>query len=382
MTIKEDIIETLEVQKALFNAKKSGKRNFAVQFIFNETDGQHQYYLKVENNNCDLLEGESYIPKIIIETKLDIWKKIGAGYLKGSTAVKNNDLKIDNMFFFLTQYKKIFSGNNIGVDPKKWFFPANKNPEIKNVLVLSCSPRKEKGATGLFTDTFVEGMKRAGAEIDIAYPAGMKINPCIGCFDCWKKNSEKCIYQDKDDMKIIMNKMENAELVLWATPIYVYHCTAQMKNVMDRLFINVDPHFYNHNNIPVHPRKRKYPQYQALLAVCGYNGFENFIPLKKTLQTMGSHTEGFNYLGDILRTSCMSFILENFMDNKKDLVLDAVRQAGYELVKYRKINKKTKKTAEQEILSKQMYFSVGNYYMDKMQKLKQLLYIRKSVLEK
>ena len=176
--------------------------------------------------------------------------------------------------------------------------------------------------------------------------------------------------------------MEKADLILWATPIYVYHCTAQMKNVLDRMFINVDPHFYNHNNIPVHPRKRKYPQYQALLAVCGYNGLENFSPLKMTLQNMSRHSEGFQYIGDILRTSCMSFILNSFMNKKKDLVLNAIRQAGFELVQYKKINKKTKMAAEQTILSNRMYFSTVNYYMDKMQKLKQQLFIRKPAFEK
>lgn len=84
---------------------------------------------------------------------------------------------------------------NSMMECKEWIMPNNlyKDPvvidKIKKVLVINCSARCEKGATGAVTDKFAAGMIKAGAEV--LYPARMNILPCIGCSQCWANNTNQ-----------------------------------------------------------------------------------------------------------------------------------------------------------------------------------------------
>ena len=374
--LKARIELALSLQKAFFNQDKV-KKDLGFQFIFKETQDEYYYYLGIKNKNCELKDGKLENPACIIETDIDTWEKIGGGYLSGKKAMKQGKLKIDKLFIFLFQYKKIFSGSVQVQLPPSIYIPDNKDIPIKNVLVLSCSPRGEQGATQLFTEKFCQGMEKAGANIDLLVLKKLKINNCLGCFKCWVNNSDKCIFHDKDDMKIILEKMQQSDLLVWATPIYLQHCSNLMKTAMDRLFINVDPHFHlNKNNIPIHPLKKKVPPYRALLAVAGYPFNDDIDPLILTLKRQESARKGSRLLAVIKRDSCMSFLIDEVKNKKKDQVLEAVVKAGMELIENKKVGKKTLRTIEQPVFTRSMFVSAANFFMEKMIQEKRLIYQR------
>lgn len=99
----------------------------------------------------------------------------------------------------------------------------------KKILVISTSPRKG-GNSETLADRFIEGARAAGnqAEKVCLYDKGLSF--CIGCLACQK--TSKCILHD--DMEDILEKMVSADVVAFATPIYFYEMSGQMKTFLDR----------------------------------------------------------------------------------------------------------------------------------------------------
>lgn len=52
------------------------------------------------------------------------------------------------------------------------------------VLAFNSSPNMGKGATASILDPFLEGMKEAGAEVEVVYVSKLNIKPCVGCYAC------------------------------------------------------------------------------------------------------------------------------------------------------------------------------------------------------
>ncbi|MHA2273735.1 MAG: flavodoxin family protein, partial [Candidatus Hodarchaeales archaeon] len=87
------------------------------------------------------------------------------------------------------------------------------------VLAFNSSPRKDKGGTAAILTPFLEGMKDAGANVELIYVRDLEIGPCRGCYTCWTKSPGKCV--QKDDMVEILPKLASADIVVFATPVYV-----------------------------------------------------------------------------------------------------------------------------------------------------------------
>lgn len=101
-----------------------------------------------------------------------------------------------------------------------------------NIVVLSGSPRK-----GANTDTMVEAFAETAREgshaVEIVRVASKKIAGCLGCQYC-AAHEGTCV--QKDDMADVMESLKNADMVLFASPIYWFDITAQEKAVIDRLY--------------------------------------------------------------------------------------------------------------------------------------------------
>jgi multimeric flavodoxin WrbA len=101
---------------------------------------------------------------------------------------------------------------------------------IKNVLVLSSSPRKG-GNSDLLCDQFILGAQSLGHHAEKIFLKDKDINYCTGCGTCF--NGDKPCPQ-KDDMAEVLQKMISADVIVLATPVYFYTMCAQMKTLIDR----------------------------------------------------------------------------------------------------------------------------------------------------
>ena len=101
---------------------------------------------------------------------------------------------------------------------------------MKKVIVISTSLRAGSNSD-MLAEKFVEGAKASGNEVEKISLRGKEIKFCVGCLSCQKTGA--CVF--KDDVPTIMEKVQNADVVCWATPIYYYEMSGQMKTLIDRM---------------------------------------------------------------------------------------------------------------------------------------------------
>ena len=101
---------------------------------------------------------------------------------------------------------------------------------MRKVVVISTSLRAGSNSNAL-AEQFAEGAKAAGNEVEFISLKGKEIKFCIGCLSCQKTGA--CVF--KDDVPAIMDSVLNADVVCWATPIYYYEMSGQMKTLIDRM---------------------------------------------------------------------------------------------------------------------------------------------------
>ncbi|MCW4005100.1 MAG: flavodoxin family protein [Candidatus Bathyarchaeota archaeon] len=99
------------------------------------------------------------------------------------------------------------------------------------VLGLVGSPRKG-GNTDLLVDAVLFGAGAAGGVVEKLYLYDAKIMPCVDCRAC-KTGGFKCVLGDS--MQQLYGKLEDADVLVFGTPLYWYGPTAQMKLFLDRL---------------------------------------------------------------------------------------------------------------------------------------------------
>ena len=99
----------------------------------------------------------------------------------------------------------------------------------KKVLIIETSLRAGSNSD-ILAESFAKGAREAGNDVEVISLKGKKIGFCTGCFACQQKG--KCVIED--DANEITEKILEAEVVVWSTPIYYYEMSGQMKTMIDR----------------------------------------------------------------------------------------------------------------------------------------------------
>lgn len=100
---------------------------------------------------------------------------------------------------------------------------------MKRVLIIETSPRIH-GNSHMLAEQFAEGAREAGHDVETVSLAGKKIGFCLGCWKC--TSIHRCVIHD--DADVIVQKMKDADVLVFATPIYYYEMSGQMKTLLDR----------------------------------------------------------------------------------------------------------------------------------------------------
>lgn len=110
------------------------------------------------------------------------------------------------------------------------------------VLVISTSLRHQSNSDAL-ADEFARGAKDAGHEVEQISLRGKDLRFCIGCLSC--QETQRCII--KDDAPAIVEAMRQADVICFATPIYYYEMSGQMKTLLDRANPLYSSHYHFRN---------------------------------------------------------------------------------------------------------------------------------------
>ncbi|MEE8695939.1 MAG: flavodoxin family protein [Olsenella sp.] len=96
------------------------------------------------------------------------------------------------------------------------------------ILVINGSPR-EQGNTRKLAEAFARGAEEVGNEILFVNVAKKHIAGCQGCQYC-RSHEGKCV--QRDDMQPILKALDTVDMVVFASPIYWFDITSQLKAVM------------------------------------------------------------------------------------------------------------------------------------------------------
>lgn len=107
----------------------------------------------------------------------------------------------------------------------------------KNVFIMTGSPRKD-GNSARLANAFAKGAQEHGHNVEFFHAAFRSFSGCRACDQCWTKG-KACIMQD--DWQEFSDKLEKADVVVFAYPMYWNTMPAQLKAAIDRLYSYCSP---------------------------------------------------------------------------------------------------------------------------------------------
>lgn len=129
--------------------------------------------------------------------------------------------------------------------------------------ILMGSPRRE-GNTAALLAPFLEECAAMGVETEMISLYGRAVNPCLGCMACQSCPDGLGCVQD-DDFEEIFRSMLDCDVMIPATPIYTFFCTAPLKALLDRTIYAGTKNYGPVKGVKLLAGKRL-----AAIATCGY----------------------------------------------------------------------------------------------------------------
>jgi multimeric flavodoxin WrbA len=218
-----------------------------------------------------------------------------------------------------------------GIDKKY----VNMEPgSVNKIVALQGSPRKVGvSKTDILLQAFLQGCRDQGAETEIIYLSEKKINHCVGCFTCWTKTPGTCAF--KDDVLEILLKQGEADLTVYAYPLYHFGINSLMKKYIERSLPLVEPFLIKtEDGQTTHPMREEVKSYAVILGVCGFPEVSHFGAASANFHYIANAGAqgGLNIVAEVYRPA--SEILSNpFYQDETDRVLDAAKKAGAQIVK-------------------------------------------------
>ncbi len=105
------------------------------------------------------------------------------------------------------------------------------------ILAINASYRGDQGHTRFLIDKLFAGATATGAECQVVTLARLKINRCLACGQCQTaQHSLKCVHDDRDDVAAVFCQMTEADIVVYATPVYVFGLSGLLKTFLERFY--------------------------------------------------------------------------------------------------------------------------------------------------
>lgn len=99
------------------------------------------------------------------------------------------------------------------------------------ILAVHGSPRTIRSTTRKLASFVLEGAAEAGAETEMIDLCDVRVTPCTACEGC--SFNGICVFED--DLPAIVERMKEADGLVFASPVYIDNVSGQMKIFFDRL---------------------------------------------------------------------------------------------------------------------------------------------------
>ena len=185
--------------------------------------------------------------------------------------------------------------------------------------ILMGSPRKN-GNTAVLLSPFQKELETAGHSIRLFWLYDLQIHGCTACRSCQQEwDGFHCAIQD--DCQAIFEAVCQADVLILATPIYSWFCTAPMKAALDRLVYGLNK-FYGKVKGPALGEGKRV----AILTTCGYRPERGADLFEEAIQRWCKHSS-MVYLG-MLAERHLGYDTIFFDDEKERRAREFARSLG------------------------------------------------------
>jgi multimeric flavodoxin WrbA/putative sterol carrier protein len=359
--IIQSMVEILDAQYPAHKAKGAG----IIQFYFSHKNQEWACYVKADENHLAFCVGTADNPTVTLRCDFFRWLDLSSGRLNPVWGTITRKLKFAGQTsFFKTLPKPDFSVNIKDKDDPYSGFEKNAAKNRKppqSVIIINASPRSGSGYTGQFAARFAEGIAEAGANVEEICLASLRIKTCTGCWRCWIKENG-CVFDGKDDFYELFEKVNHADMIVYALPLYVDGMPSILKNYFDRSVRRVYPYICSDAKKMRHPRRidRK-NQTMTLLATCGFQEKTQLKALEAHFRAI-AHNFHIPLIETVYRPGAMFLFNNPFAYKQQTEILDNMKKAGTELALTGKIGRKTKRKIEQKITRRKEFVKMTNYF--------------------
>lgn len=226
------------------------------------------------------------------------------------------------------------------------------------ILAINGSHRGRNGYTQVLIDKFFCGASKLNAECETIVLRDYKVNQCLGCRVCHKpEHYLKCVFDEKDDVRMIFDKMRDADVLVFATPIYIFNMTGLMKIFLDRITSTADSSIKTVSNSGLffhHIDKKLISKPFVLLTTQDNIEDETSKNVESYFRTFSKFLDA-PFVGYIKRKSGSLIGYGKDLEKEKQYpriikTNESIEKAGFELVKYGKVKKSTETECNRMII--------------------------------
>ncbi|MCV6630485.1 MAG: NAD(P)H-dependent oxidoreductase [Flavobacteriaceae bacterium] len=348
------------------NKKKSKGVNTVVQFFLTGEEPTTGHLI-ISEQQCTYNEGEHPNPKTIIRCDSQLWLDISNNDVSGDKAFINNEYEIEGDATIMLQFVEMFAPpkkekKRKKVKPLTYDYKQIESKKIKNIVVFDGGYRSNKNSkTTFMVNHFINGAKEVGANVEYFKLKDYNIKECTGCYSCWTKSPGECIFDDKkvaDDMFMLRKKYREADLVVFASPLYIFNVSGILKTFMDRLLPVLQPYMLlNDRGNIMHPDRfpEKGEQGFVVFSASGFPDVaHNFDGLTGMFRAWDSHNENSHLMGEFYMPAA-EMIVQPVYQARKELIKELCIKAGKQIVTEGLIEKEIMHTIQDPLVSKETF---------------------------
>ncbi len=360
------------------NKENAKDINTVVQFYLTGKEPTIAHFIFADQK-CTFVEGEHSNPKTTIKSDSDLWLKISNNEVSGDKAFINKEYIVEGDAAIMLKFASLFAPPNASKKTKKakpkkikFEYKTFAPKKIKNIVVFDGGYRTEKfSKTTFMVNNFIEGAKEAGANVEYFKLKNYNIKDCTGCYTCWTKTPGACIF--KDDMTMLRKKYREADLVIFASPLYIFNVTGIMKTFMDRLLPLMKPYMLmNEQGDTVHPDRfpEKGEQGFLVFSAAGFPEVKhNFDGLTGMYHCWNSHNQNSHLMGEFYLTAA-EIIVQPVYAERKNMIADVCKKAGKQIIEEGKINKEYMLAVQDSTVSKETFQTQADLFWESLDGIK------------
>ena len=340
----ESLKDAFDAMPYGLNQKLAKNVDVVVQFELTGKEEQDSY-LKIKNQKCEYIKGLHTEPTLTIKADSKLWLDITNDDVDGVKSYLNKEYELIGDASIMLNFNKLFDGSasyeTIKNRPQDYDYKSFQAKKIKNIVVFDGGARNKKlSKTTFMVDNFIKGAKSAGANIEEYKLSKLDIHHCDGCYMCWTKMPGECVH--KDAMTQLREKYRSADLIIFASPLYIFNVTGIMKTFMDRLLPILKPYMLLDEKDGHISHPDRFPEHgEQGMVVFSASGFPdidgNFDGLKGMYRAWASHSQNSYLMGEFFLPAA-EMLPQPVYKSRKDLVAQACFDAGVQIINEGKID--------------------------------------------